>query len=101
VEGERETRFLERSLLDAGVGGAKVKAIGLLRKLAGVAVRGTDVFNKKGIMGAAKGIVKRQIQGVQGLRCVRICTFVLVTFTCLDLRQAADPRRPGLQVLRA
>jgi hypothetical protein len=52
-------------------------------------------------MGAAKGIVKRQIQGVQGLRCVRICTFVLVTFTCLDLRQAADPRRPGLQVLRA
>jgi hypothetical protein len=52
-------------------------------------------------MGAAKGIVKRQIQGVQGLRCVRICTFVLVTFTCLDLRQAADTRRPGLQVLRA
>ena len=69
LEGERETRFLERSLCDcweklerdAGGehlrGGSWARTVQLLRKHAGVQVRSADMFNKKTVVGAAKGLV--------------------------------------------
>lgn len=48
LEGEREVRFLERSLKDAqGVPDSAVGACALIRRYAGVSVRGCDIFNKQ------------------------------------------------------
>ena len=66
-EGEREIRFLERSLLDCGLDKEQVAVVGLLRQHAGVAVRGSDIFNKRTVMGAAKGLVRRQMQEIKGV----------------------------------
>jgi vacuolar protein sorting-associated protein 45 len=48
LEGEREIRFLERSLKDApGVPDSAIGACALMRRYAGVSVRGCDIFNKQ------------------------------------------------------
>ena len=97
MEGERETRFLERSLadtLDSDLDKDKLASIGLLRKLAGVSVRGSDIFNKRGVMGAAKGIVKRQMQGVKGV------SNVLTRYQPLLASRLAAIKMGGLPALR-
>ena len=66
-EGERELRFLERSLIDCGLERDLVSAVPKLAKHAGIAVRGSDIFNKRTVMGAAKGLVRRQMQGIKGV----------------------------------
>lgn len=93
-EGERETRFLERSLADTDLDKDKLASISLLRKLAGVSVRSSDIFNKRGVMGAAKGIVKRQMQGVKGV------SNVLTRYQPLLASRLAAIKMGGLAALR-
>jgi len=94
MEGERETRFLERSLQDSGLDKEKIKAIALLRKISGVAVRGSDIFNKRTVMGAAKGIVRRQMEGVKGV------SNVLTRYEPLLASRLAALKMGGIGALR-
>jgi hypothetical protein len=45
----------------------QVRAVAQVQELAGVSVRGSDIFNKRTVMGAAKGMVRRQMEGVKGV----------------------------------
>ena len=94
LEGEREVRFLERSLKDCGIDDALLRTVGLLRKYAGVAVRGSDIFNKNTAVGAAKTIVRKQMEGLKGV------SNVLMRYEPLLQARLSAIKLAGLNALR-
>mmetsp|Transcript_50110 Transcript_50110/g.100592 ORF Transcript_50110/g.100592 Transcript_50110/m.100592 type:complete len:220 (+) Transcript_50110:3-662(+) len=68
LEGERECRFLERSLRDQlPAESPLLHSVADLKGYAGVGVRSSDIFNKKTVANVAKTLVKRQIEGIKGV----------------------------------